>query len=213
MNDMVPCFELFCESECFGAPLVEVAIDERGQTIPQSEWEKTFVRMRSQKGLNYGKDSEETLIKYVPKEGVIGRVATMNVVVPVRIDQVSHAANQIYRWEHRWDQVTEEEVMSDVKMAAPKLVELVLNGGMTPGTRQDDARNPVGQVWLYNIESGLNIIVQVKEKEQSDHSLKVVVVTVLRQKGMTWSRGDDMPKITISSTEARIVATPRNFKK
>ncbi len=168
--------------------------------------------MRSRTGLNFGKDEEETLYKYTDKSGEVGEVAMLDVVIPVRVDQVSHAAEQIYRWEHRFDQVDQDEVIWNVEKAAPKLAELVLNGRITPG-RGADARTGEksdyrGLVWLYNIESGLNVIVQVKGREQREHAFKIAIITVLRRRNMTWSRASDMAKITVSSTEARIVYTP-----
>lgn len=216
MTDMVPCFEQFSTDNCFGAPLTEMFIGEGGIIIPREEWQRTATTMRSPHGLNFGKDNEETLTKYVDRTGTIGQVAMINVPVPVRIDQVSHAANQIYRWEHRYDQVTEEEVMSNVKMAAPKILELVLNGALTPGTGTNNVTgqntNYSGQVWIYNIDTGLNIIVQAKGKEQRDHAIKIAVITVLRLRNMTWNKANSMPKITVSSTDARIAYIPQNPK-
>ena len=209
IGDSIPSFDEFA---CDDSRILEMYINERGETIPPDEWRKTAVHMRNvNTGLNMGKDREETLYKYTDKSGEHGPIARMNLAIPVQIDQVSHAAEQMYRWEHRFDQVDQAEILKDVTTAAPKLAELVLNGGIVPGKpfNRDDRGNKDygGMVWLYNVESGLNIIVQVKGKEQRDHAFKITIVTVLRKRGMEkWSK--DMPKVTVSSTEARIVYVP-----
>ena len=213
LKDRIPGFDEFNDEHSNdGSPVLEMYIAERGVVIPEKDWRKIPTHMRSSTGLNFGKDEEETLYKYTDKSGVVGQVAMLDVVIPVRIDQVSHAAEQIYRWEHRFDQVDQEEVVRDVEMAAPKLAELVLNNKITPGlganARTGERSDYRGLVWLYNIESGLNVIVQVKGKEQREHAFKIAIITVLRRRNMTWSRASEMAKITVSSTEARIVYVP-----
>jgi len=187
-------------------------ITERGIIVPEKEWERTSVPMHSSTGLNFGEDSDETLYKYIDKTGAIGHVADLTVALPVRVDQVTHAAHQIYRWEHRWDQADQKEVLWNVEKAAPKIAELVFNDVIVLGTGSNthtgQRPNYMGMVWLYNIESGLNVIVQVKKKEQRDHAFKITILTVLRRRGMSWKRMSEMAKITISETEARIVFVP-----
>lgn len=193
-----------------------IVINERGQEIPPEKWERTVTRMRNETGLNFGNDTEENLVKFIDMQGKVGYVEMLTIPVKVRIDQTSHAANQQYRWEHRYDQVSDEEILGDVRMAAPKILEIVLNDDIDVGTRQihRDAKNRFsGHVWLYNIRTGLNIIVQVKHKEQNDgQMIKFVVVTMKRQRDMTWTRAYNMPKITVSDSEARIVYVPNMYK-
>ena len=166
-------------------------------------------------GLNMGRDTEEDLIKYIDRTGKVGRVANLSIPIDisVAVDQVEHAADQIYRWEHRFDQVDESEIMSDVEMAAPKIVELFINDAIAAGTsgnrQTGQGGNNMGFVWLFNIETRLNTILQVKNREQRDHNIKLVVITVLRAQNASFSKRDSMVKITISSSEARVVYVPK----
>lgn len=214
MSNAVGGFSAFSESITDGPTLpIELYIAERGIIIPREQWRKTTVGAKSDTGLNFGEDSEETLYKYTDKAGVIGPVAKLNVVLPVQIDQAAHAAHQMYRWEHRFDQVDQAEVMSNVELAAPKIAELVFQGILMPGVGANSRRGTKsdynGLVWLYNIDTGLNVIVQVKPAEQrGEQAFKIAIITILRRAGITFSKASVMPKITVSATEARVVYTP-----
>lgn len=213
-EDCVQSFDEFCERNAGNdSPIFEAYITERGIVIPQSEWRKLPTNMRnSRTGLNFGKDEEETIYKFADKAGSTGQVGSLNVPIDVRIDQTSHAANQIYRWEHRFDQVDQEEILSDVRKAAPAIIELILNGKMKVGTgwnpEKNTEQNYEGQVWIKNSDTMLNTIVQAKGRESKNYPLKLLVVTVLRKKEMSLSRRDLMPKIVVGDTHDPIVVAP-----
>ena len=213
-NDIIQSFDEFCDNNAGeGSPILEAYITERGMVIPQSEWRRIPTTMRnSRTGLNFGKDEEETIYKFADKAGSTGQVGSLNVPIDVRIDQTGHAANQIYRWEHRFDQVDQEEILSDIRKATPSIIDLILNGRLNLGTGWNQTKgteqNFEGQVWIKNSDTMLNTIVQAKGRESKGYPIKLLVITVLRKKEMSLSRRDTMPKIVVGDTHEPIVVTP-----
>jgi hypothetical protein len=218
-NHSIQSFEEFCDENAGeGSPILEAYITERGMTVPESDWRKIRTNMRGGKagtGLDFGNAEEEVLYKYTDQVGQTGQVGRLSIPIDVRIDQTSHAANQIYRWEHRFDQVDQEEILSDIKKAAPTILDLVLSGQLKVGTgwspRKGTQQNYEGQVWIKNSNTMLNTIVQVKGRESKEYPLKLLVVTVLRKKDFnSLTRRDQMTKIVISDAHETFVVLPRS---
>ena len=218
-DGVVPLFEDFSERIADGrSDVVEILITEDGDAYPSGgKFEKIPVKMSNVTGLNMGRDAEEYLYKYTHDTGKIGPVKMMQVAIPVRIDMTTHAAHQQYRWEHRWQPVGDDEILSDVQMAAPKIVHLAVSDQLPYGTmasvRTGTASNMKGLVWIFNIRTKLNIIAQVRQWTPEDRGekylLKVTVITILRGQNVTFSKASEMPKITVSETEARIAYVPK----
>jgi hypothetical protein len=206
-------FEEFCRINCtVESPILEFYVLESGEVLRGGEFEKIPVTATNASGLNMGRDTEETLYKYARLMGKVGEVATLNVPVPVKIDMTIHAAHQQYRYEHRYSPVTDEEILDTVKIAAPKIMELAINDGIQYGTmanaKTGEASNMQGMVWLFNIRTNLNAIVQARRQDRFGHAMKLTVLTILRHPKMMWKKAETMPKITVSETEARIVYVP-----
>ena len=210
MDNKVPSFEEFNDSNIDGSNhILEMYISERGQVIPETEWKRTPVTMyNSATGLNFGSDKGEQLFKYTNKTGQVGPIANFSVTIPLQLDFVRHAAEHIYRWEHRFDQVDQAEVIADVKTVAPQIVDLILNSNMTPGANIARGTDYKGLIHVYNDQSDLNVIVQAKHRENNTHVIKLAVITVLRVKNMMLSKSAEMPQITITKTGPKITYIP-----
>lgn len=222
-DGVVPIFEQFSDSiAACGSDLMEFLITEDGETYGMGDrrFEKIPVKMSNITGLNLGRDADEYLYKYTHDTGKIGTVKMMQVPIQVRMDMTTHAAHQQYRWEHRWEPVKDDEILHDVQMAAPKIVHLAVSGQLPYGTmanvRTGTASNMQGMVWVFNIRTKLNLIVQVRQWTPDDRGekylLKITVITVLRGQNVSFSRADSMPKITVSEQEARIAYVPKTYK-
>lgn len=208
MNDKVPSFAEFRLVHTYDRP-ISIIITESGKPIPEEQWEDHKEKVSSTRGLNFGKDSEEFLHKFVRKTDSPGEMGKLTVTSPitVRIDRSEHAGHQIYRWEHREDQVTWKEALDDIELALPVIVECV-----NQGLRLGSATDYLGMLWLYNLDTRLNMILQVKKQEQPGSMFKIVIVTILRERLANFKMEKNMPKITIEGGKAFLAHAPMYMK-
>ena len=193
INDRVPGFIEFNLLNAYGDP-VSFLVTEAGIIIPQKDWKETWT---------------DGLHKFVDRADEEGELTKISVEAPatVEIDRSNHAVNQIYRWEHRNNQVTWDEIVADIKKAAPLVVKII-NDGMVMGARG----NQRGRIWIHNQDNNLNLIVQVKGQEQPGHLFKIVVVTILRAPDVKfYKQAPFMAKINIDGGVARITYSPEKI--
>ena len=143
-----------------------------------------------------GTKNEEELKKYTDQTGIVGEIGNIEFEGPfkIQISNSSHAAHQQYRVGHREKPVTDAEVLADLKTAGPQIAKLITTKNFKPGRETigtsavyDDKRvlkDSHGNVWIYNSDSRLNLIIQVKKAEKTGTTFSILVVSINRQREM-----------------------------
>ena len=212
-NHIVPNFSQFATDE---APIFELLITERGETIPREEWVDGGLRVNVDNVAHPGE--KDILTKYVDRTDKPGFLQKLAVKMPdgktkrVVVDKTRHAGHQLYRWGHRTDQVEWDEVLSDINIALPTMIKFAENG-MEIGDAYDRGNlASAGKVWIQNADSNLNLVVQLKNAPEREigYKYRLAIVTIIRIESSKFIKAY-MPKLVISGDTVTVEREPAQY--